>query len=600
MAIAVASSPGSAERLSIAEVRLQDFRSFSDCCVSLETRTLLVGENNSGKSTFLHALSLCLSGGQPREDDFRSVNGSRLPEFTIDVRVEPHGPSATFDASLTQVIGTAIQGSASDGKAYFTLRYRSRLNPGDGPTFVRTFVRGWANNRAEAANLVELAQPHVTQKHRDLVTFTLLDARRDIVTEIRNRRSHWGRLLSDLQLPDAQRSKLESDLKTISEAVLKDSSRLTTIQDALRAISSVISRNDLGVHVAALPSNVNELVRYVDLLVGEQAQVALPVDQQGMGTRSLLSIMLFRAFVDEVLKASAAYTLPVTAIEEPEAHVHPHVQRALLPELHKLRGQVLVSTHAPGIAAVADVFSVRLFRAGKSGSTVRQLSRQDAKRKPRLDAVGVTLLHRFIQKRNADLFFCRVAALYEGDTEDAALDVFAQATLKASASAAGVSLVNVQGAGNYKHFIPFLEDLGIPWVILSDADGAGTEGVAAAAKALGRPLDATSPQLVFYSSGNDFEAQIIEDGLRPQAESAIAKFYTPTALADHKVRLHGSKGRGAVIRDYTSTGWEDRLVHDFLDLNKGSFGSAFAEEVLAAGKAMPHVTAFFSKVMAFL
>jgi putative ATP-dependent endonuclease of OLD family len=586
--------PAPPERIAVVEVRLEGFRNFDDCALPIAIQTLLVGENNSGKSSFLYALAIALGSSQPRPEDFRSANGVSATEFIIDVRAEP-ATGITFDTTTTQLLSTAVQIVKSPAKQFFTLRCRGSIDQQGEITIRRCFLRGWGADRISASKVAELSTPGVSQKHRELFTFTVLDARRDIAAELRNRRSYWGRLLSDLQLPPQSRTDLEAKLSAISETLLKDSGRLTSIQDTLRSISSVIARADIGIHIAPVPTNLDDLVRFVDILVGEQANSALPVQQEGMGTRSLLAIMLFEAFVEDVLKGASSYTLPITAIEEPEAHVHPHVQRALLPQLHKLRGQVIVSTHSPQVASVSDLFSLRVFRRTKAGSTVRWVRRCDANGNIRIDNEGVSLLQRFIQHRNGDVFFCRAVALFEGDTEDAALPVFAEAALGKSGNAAGLSLVNVGGAGNYKHFVPLLEDLGIPWFILSDGDQAGIDGVSAAGKALARTLDANSPEVVIFPDGRDFEAQLIADGLRGEAETAISRFYGPNALADLKAQLHGSTMRGGIIRDYATQGWEDRLVHDFLDKHKGSFGAAFAREVVQAGKEMLQVSTFFSK-----
>jgi putative ATP-dependent endonuclease of OLD family len=445
-----------------------------------------------------------------------------------------------------------------------------------------------------------LANPFVSAKHRDFFTFTLLDAKRDIVSELRNKRTYWGRLLSDLGLPQDVRTDLESKLEELGDALLRDSSRLSRIQDSLRSVSAVIARRDFGVHIAAVPSDLDDLVKSVDILVGESNTDALSVSLQGMGSRSLLSLMLFEAFVTDVLSSANSYTLPLTGIEEPEAHLHPHAQRAVLRQLHQLRGQVVVSTHSPYVAAAADIFSIRLFRSGSAGSSVKLMERLDAGGNPRVDNEGISLLQRYVQRRNGDVLFCRAALLYEGETEEAALPIFAEADLGMSASAAGLSLVNVNGAGNYKHFVRLLEDLGIPWFILSDADPAGLNGLAAAGKTLGRTLDATSPEVVCFGQGNDFEAQLLHDGLSAEAETGILAFFGLNALNDFKATLHGSKTKGAGVRDYTTPGWETRLLHDFLDKNKGSFGASFAEEVVRSGKAMPHVAAVLAKLKAAL
>src|SRR5436190_19063748 len=92
------------ERLAIADVRVQDFRGFDDCCVALGAHALLVGENNSGKTSFLHALAISLGSAQVREDDFRLVAGVSVPEFVIDVRVEPPGTATSFEPSIMQLL----------------------------------------------------------------------------------------------------------------------------------------------------------------------------------------------------------------------------------------------------------------------------------------------------------------------------------------------------------------------------------------------------------------------------------------------------------------------------------------------------------------
>jgi hypothetical protein len=55
-----------------------------------------------------------------------------------------------------------------------------------------------------------------------------------------------------------------------------------------------------------------------------------------------------------------------------------------------------------------------------------------------------------------------------------------------------------------------------------------------------------------------------------------------------------SKNRGA--RDYSSSGWEDRLVHDFMAGHKGTYGAAFAEEVLADQTLPERVRVFFERI----
>ncbi|KAF5417572.1 MAG: DNA replication and repair protein RecF [Candidatus Methanogaster sp.] len=50
--------------IKIIEVRIRNFRSLREVDVSLDWLTVLIGENNSGKTSFLDALSASIGAGQ--------------------------------------------------------------------------------------------------------------------------------------------------------------------------------------------------------------------------------------------------------------------------------------------------------------------------------------------------------------------------------------------------------------------------------------------------------------------------------------------------------------------------------------------------------
>jgi putative ATP-dependent endonuclease of OLD family len=50
--------------IKISEVRIHNFRSLQNICVDLEWLTILIGENNSGKTSFLDALYAAIGAGR--------------------------------------------------------------------------------------------------------------------------------------------------------------------------------------------------------------------------------------------------------------------------------------------------------------------------------------------------------------------------------------------------------------------------------------------------------------------------------------------------------------------------------------------------------
>jgi len=88
----------------------------------------------------------------------------------------------------------------------------------------------------------------------------------------------------------------------------------------------------------------------------------VPMDKRGSGVRRLVLLNFFRAEAER--KATSERHRPIIyAIEEPETSQHPDHQRMLMQallEISKNKAQVLVSTHAPGLAGEVPVSSLRL------------------------------------------------------------------------------------------------------------------------------------------------------------------------------------------------------------------------------------------------
>lgn len=584
--------------LRIAEVRIQDFRTIRDLWIPVRQSLVLLGENNAGKTSFLAALDAALGGYRARQEDLRRErNGAISPGFEIDIKFSPaHGD--TFSDGVAQVLGNAVQ-IRKDEPEFFTIRCKGELDKKRGDLALRrVFLKGWARERADASALAELPNAQVTRDVRELVSFNMLDARRDAVEQLRNKRTFWGHMVSDLQLAAELRNEIEATLGDLRLKIVGGSAPLIALQQELRDIRHVIGHPELDVEVSPVPADVDDLLRATDLLLSEAGQPALTIGAQGMGTRSLSALLIFRAYVRAILSTTRSPgTLSLAAFEEPEAHLHPQAQRAVLGVIQQIPGQRFISTHSPFVAAIADVYDIRLFRRGRDGTVVAWVDEINALTgTPTFDAVGLVQVRRFVQQRHGEILFARVVALFEGDTEDAALRVFARSFWPTGPDALGISLINVAGSMNYKHLVTLLDALRVPWLIFSDGDRAGCEGVAAAGKAIGRVLDASSAEVLFLPNGNDFEAQLISEGFREHAERAFAGFFGSNALADYRARNDGQASRGGGVRDYSAAGWEERLVQDFMDSNKGTYGTALAEEIVADGKLPGPVRVFFERV----
>jgi putative ATP-dependent endonuclease of OLD family len=568
-------------QIALAGVRVQDFRGLRDLCTTLDSLTVLIGENNAGKTSFLQALGIIFGPSRASHDDFHvAADGTRSERFVIDVRLTP-ATANEFDDGMRARFKGAIQfPDLSCSSEYVVIRATGEVDPaGGGVSLERRFVKGWADSRA-AASALELLPDHVGVQHLELVAFFLLDARRDLVEELRVRNSHWGRLLSELEIAAEAKAEIEKQLDKLSLEIIEASPILAEVKAELRTVRDALTGSVSDVAISPLPGRVEELARGVDVLLKPPSGTPLPMRLHGQGARSLAAVMVFKSFIQRRVGASQTFRpLVVAAFEEPEAHLHPQAHRAMFHLIAALDAQRIVSTHSPYVVKIIeDIHSIRLLRRASAGAINCKSVPRTMDKTPTFTAEEVAQVRKFVLRNNGEALFARLVVVSEGDTEDQALPVFAKHHWQKDHAALGVSFARTDGAGAGKHVVRVLSHLDIPWVLFADGDSAGKKAIAAIEKLLQRKLE--DHELVQLPKDACLEQYLIDEGYREPIEKAIADCHGDTALADYRDVNHGQKLNKTATRDYKSNGWEQRLVLDYCRSCKGTFGEGLATGIL--------------------
>jgi predicted ATP-dependent endonuclease of OLD family len=419
----------------IQRVVIRNFRNFENLTVSLSPLTILAGENDSGKSNFLYALSLPLTGSSP---DF---NHKRLSISDINNRCIRKYYSAVCEGKSDEVCKdliprVSINLQFNDTKDHYELAIVSRWlvdnngapayevqynfkprNDDDFLAATKALLKD--QNPQELSFLsypIELYEyqvispnnskdiPQADLKH---VILSNIGAERDSFAESTSARSNS--LLTKILLSSLQ----EEEKKSINSAygdffaAIKQAKIFDTVfkfDDAFENINNYFSE----LHCIPNLPNLRNIISNITLGYGEQF-----LYQKGLGERNMVLIFLLFAYYKTTHKS-----FNLCCIEEPEAHLSVNNLRLTVDYIEKsstLVGgllQTIVSTHSPSVINKLNIKNVIVFCDEKA------ISLKDA---------SLELQNYLAKRPNFDilkLLFSRRTILVEGPTEEMLINTF--------------------------------------------------------------------------------------------------------------------------------------------------------------------------------
>lgn len=563
---------GTESGIAVVAARVRDFRSLANIEVELSDLTVLIGANNAGKTSFLDALFAAIGAGRKAlgADDVRVAPGEsgapKTREVLIDVMIRPVSadgnvldayPAGSFWTNLWGTTGIATD---DDQDEFTGLRTVLKWSAVRGEYVIeRRFLKEW-KAFADWSTAAVQDRP-VTAAQLEPMALHYVDAKRDLEDDLRKSGSFWRRLTEDLGLTPEEIEEMEKTLSGINEQIVGKSVILKHLKENLAGLQTVVAADSGAVEVAPVARKLRDLAKGVDVSFNTAGSQSFPLSRHGMGTRSLAALLVFRAYASWRHKQAAEggdNLHSVLALEEPESHLHPQAQRSLFSHIRQVTGQRIVSTHSPYFAGQAPLEDLRLFFKSKGDTTVSRIDTSA------LDDDGVRKLQDTVIDTRGDILFARGLVLFEGQTEEQSLPVFASKYWGASIHELGFCFVRVNGT-DYFPFIWLAKTLRIPWYVFADGEPQPVKQLNDALKKAGEAEAAKCTNVVVLPSGNGFEAQLVAEGYLPEIEQVIDKFKGKAkALDEYMAELHGKPKKGGVLRDYQSAGARERAAIDFL------------------------------------
>lgn len=567
----------------LSRVRINNYRSIENISVDLGVSNLLIGQNNVGKTNFMKALNLSISGlSDFSEDDIYIAQNERLEQTkmaVIDIMLRPINRDEKILNEFSDFwvdVFTDSWITTSTGESFVGIRTEIKFDPvRDSYGLTRRCIRQWGDNIDDAT--IEPKWINFTKDMRTFLQSFYMDANRDIVQDLKNRRSYFGRIALICDLPQETITKIEDQLNTLNAKIISNIPSLSQTKERIAAIGQTIGAVGSNIEIEPLARKITDLNKGMDIVMQEDNTASFPIAQHGSGTRSWISFLTLSAFIEsqnqKLRDNEDAEQFIMLTMEEPEAHLHSHAQRQLYDQILRFEGQKIVSTHSPSIVAQSKLADVIYFSKRNGKTTVTRYKTDGA-------LCDKDSIFREVINTRADLIFASAVILCEGITEELALSVFFMEHFGRSPYALGVSIIGIGGM-NYKPYLSLIKDFGIPWFIFSDGEPNAIKTVNNAIRDVFNPNTDYLPNVVILENEDDYENYLIREGYSDLIIEAICEHEREPLFFDSYIKqMNGQKRKGGQIRNYDSSLGMNNALKDLCHERKTEYALPIANKIV--------------------
>ena len=490
----------------IEKITIHNYRNFSDFEIELKPFNLIIGENNIGKTNLLNALGLIFSPDitfyQKRNLEIDDINYDALIKFKNEVKnaasyedIKGSFPDVRieilmsgFNSDQEAIVGDWFTGEwnadISKNKAKITYRYSVNHSQKAEKWFndIKKVLK--QDSPIEAVNFpIEYYSYSIyggdDQSKRidyywlSFLKMELLEALRDAKTQLSagGKNTLLNRILS--VQTENKIDEIKKRLLEIKKLIAKDDKGnvFKSIKDGIESFLKKISieESDSIVDFDFLGVESSDILKKMNLIYGT---TPINVERNGLGRNNLLYIsLLLSQLMQQVESEDKKVFFRLIGIEEPEAHLHPHLQIHLSRNIDtesSVERQIVITSHSTHITSQLSL----------EDTIVLYRDENDKQIKPyylfkKIPPDSIKYLSRFLDATKSTMFFARQIILVEGISEQLLMPEFFRLTHEnKSIEQLGISLVNVNGVA-FSHFLEVIRaGYFLKSVVFTDSDSA--------------------------------------------------------------------------------------------------------------------------------
>lgn len=586
----------------ISRVFIKNFRNLRHFDVEIAPGvTCFIGENNSGKTNIFQALRFVLDGNispqrrRLQPEDLSSGLTFATHEHVLiavefsDFAGRPNEEALPFIAVL------------DNGKARISYRFRPKATVRDnleqipeGDPIPKLKMDDYVWEIAAGGDNIDLNT--VTWKDSFGTRFStdnlqqgylvvVMEALRDVENRLAApRTSPLQQIVEQRNIPDAEQTKLVKFLqransninasKTISEIGTQLSN---SFKDAAGKSFAMTVSLGLG------EPSFTDISRGLRVLLSGYGLNNLDPSRNGLGLNNILYIsMLLNYFEGRVAEKKTAGQLLL--VEEPEAHLHPQLQRVLLATLQRKNVQVFITTHSTHVTSGVPLSSHIVLTS--TGGPVTKFTKPTAI--PALEAGDAADLERYLDATRSTLLYARKVLLVEGPAEQFVIPGLVKTVLGIDLDEQGIAIVPIFGT----HFTSYAKLFGPGGIekkcaVLTDGDLIPSDADPTISREEGeeqaqphrQDLDNLRGQYVeIFSCETTFERELALPGTLEMLEAAAAEIGAPRTVAI----LQQARNRLAIRRHVDLAQAQDSVLRTAKRFGKARFAQVVSKHVATA------------------
>jgi len=355
--------------MQIAELRIRGFRGVQDARIRLASHNVLIGPNNCGKTTIIEAIALLF--GRDRlireltEHDFFGSNPAAADRINIVATIigfagddpnrhanwfrEDRAVSKWFDPADGSLHAARTQAAS---KLACQVGFAARFDRDD----LAVDVIRYFHDDEDVGDVfdTEVVKRVPAQLVRD-IGFFLVPANRTWDRTISFGSELFRRVVSSIGGQPAAAVLAERGRLRVPEQPLESDPGLTSIVGNVEAELKNLLGKTVGLKLRLTATDSEAVLDAVMPHYSIENRHQIPARRQGSGLVSLQHLLLLLHFGHMRAEQRQSFLL---AMEEPELHVPPSLQRKLIHRIRSLSTQTIIATHSPIVASACDPTSL--------------------------------------------------------------------------------------------------------------------------------------------------------------------------------------------------------------------------------------------------